>query len=88
MGKGRRQHEERAGRIVAAHGRRVVVEARDGTTRACRLFGRKLQVVCGDDVQWVEAEAEGADGLVVSLVQPEQQKWIYNKTLSWIMNSL
>ncbi|KPJ82401.1 MAG: hypothetical protein AMJ58_01375 [Gammaproteobacteria bacterium SG8_30] len=66
MGKGRRQHEERAGRIVAAHGRRVVVEARDGTTRACRLFGRKLQVVCGDDVQWVEAEAEGADGLVVS----------------------
>ena len=66
LGKPRSQHEERAGRIVAAHGRRVVVETPDGATRACRLFGRRLQVVCGDSVQWVEAEAEGADGLVVS----------------------
>ncbi len=66
MGKPHIEPDERAGRIVAAHGRRVVVEAPDGTTRACRLFGRRLQVVCGDNVRWVETEAEGADGLVVS----------------------
>lgn len=58
----------RAGRIVAAHGRRVVVEDADGTQHPCRLFGRRLDVVCGDRVRWVEEDVEGADGLVVEVL--------------------
>ncbi len=57
--------QSRAGRIVAAHGRRVVIEDDDGNQYPCRLFGRRLDVVCGDRVRWVKEEAEGADGLVV-----------------------
>jgi ribosome biogenesis GTPase len=58
------------GRVVAAHGRRVVVD--DGTaTHPCRLFGRGLAVVCGDHVRWTPAAAEGATGLVVA-VEPRR----------------
>jgi len=69
--KGSRQDSsrEKPGRIVSAHGRRVVVENAAGLSHACRLFGRRLQVVCGDRVNWIEEDAEGATGLVVS-VQP------------------
>jgi len=49
----------------------VSVEAPGGATLPCRLFGRRLQVVCGDAVRWREAEAEGADGLVVA-VEPRR----------------
>jgi ribosome biogenesis GTPase len=58
---------ELPGRIVSAHGRRVVVEDAAGHSHACRLFGRRLQVVCGDRVRWVEEDAEGATGLVVGV---------------------
>lgn len=54
------------GRIVAAHGRRVVVEDAAGETHACRLFGRRLDIVCGDNVRWVREQAEGAAGIVVA----------------------
>lgn len=52
------------GRIVSSHGRRVVVEDDAGRRHACRLFGRRLQAVCGDRVQWTPESAEGAGGLV------------------------
>jgi ribosome biogenesis GTPase len=58
---------ELSGRIVSAHGRRVVVEDADGKSHSCRLFGRRLQVVCGDRVTWVKEDAEGATGLVVGV---------------------
>jgi ribosome biogenesis GTPase len=58
---------QQPGRIVSAHGRRVVVEDEAGLNHACRLFGRRLQVVCGDRVGWVAQEAEGAEGLVVEV---------------------
>jgi ribosome biogenesis GTPase len=58
---------ELPGRIVSAHGRRVVVEDTGGNSHACRLFGRRLQVVCGDRVTWVRADAEGATGMVVGV---------------------
>lgn len=66
-----RGKDERPGRIVAAHGRRVVVEDAAGATHACRLFGRQLAVVCGDHVRWGPADAEGATGLVVA-VEPRR----------------
>ncbi|MBS1199374.1 MAG: ribosome biosis GTPase [Proteobacteria bacterium] len=64
--------QARAGRIVAAHGRRVVVGDGD-TTHSCRLFGRRLNVVCGDLVRWVPADAEGAGGIVVG-VEPRRSE--------------
>jgi ribosome biogenesis GTPase len=59
--------EGRSGRVVAAHGPRVTVETADGEQHACRLFGRRLRVVCGDCVRWVEAPAEGASGHVIAV---------------------
>jgi len=63
-----RHADTRAGRIVAAHGRRVVVEDESGRTWPCRLFGRRLDLVCGDRVRWVEEDTEGAEGLVVEVL--------------------
>src|SRR5580658_744962 len=37
-------------RIIAAYGRQLVVRDAQGNERAARPFGRKLQVVCGDQV--------------------------------------
>lgn len=59
------------GRIVASHGRRVLLEDQAGRRLPCRLYGRDLKVVCGDRVRWRPAEAEGADGLVVA-VEPRR----------------
>jgi ribosome biogenesis GTPase len=70
-GSPRRRQQERPGRVVAAHGRRVVVQDTGGATHPCRLFGRSLVVVCGDRVRWVSARAEGATGLVVA-VEPRR----------------
>jgi ribosome biogenesis GTPase len=55
------------GRIVASHGRRVLLEDAAGRRFPGRLFGRDLKVVCGDRVRWRLAEAEGTEGLVVQL---------------------
>ena len=37
-------------RIIAAYGRHLIVRDAQGNERAARPFGRKLQVVCGDQV--------------------------------------
>lgn len=37
-------------RVVAAHGRRLAIVTEDGHTHAAQVFGRGLQVVCGDRV--------------------------------------
>lgn len=37
--------------VIAAFGRRVLVRAADGTVRAARPRGRRLQIVCGDRVR-------------------------------------
>lgn len=60
-----------AGVAVACHGRRVVVRDPSGAAHACTLFGRRLEVVCGDRVLWQHARAEGAEGLVVG-VEPRR----------------
>jgi ribosome biogenesis GTPase len=53
-----------AGRVIANHGRHVLVETTSGSRHPCTLFGRRLDAVCGDDVRWLPAEREG-HGLVV-----------------------
>lgn len=64
---------EQSGRIVAAYGRRVLVETPTGDRFPCRLFGRRLQVICGDAVRWSMAEAEGAEGLILG-VEPRRSE--------------
>lgn len=70
---GHREAASLAGRIVAAHGRRVVVEDASRVQHSCHLFGRRLEVVCGDLVRWVPEESEGATGLVVA-VEPRDSE--------------
>jgi ribosome biogenesis GTPase len=48
----------RVGRVVANHGRHVEVQDHDGRRVLCRLHGRKLLVVCGDEVEWAPEEAD------------------------------
>ena len=44
--------KELPARVIASHGRRVVVETPAGERVACAIQGRQLQVYCGDDVHW------------------------------------
>ena len=53
-----------AGRIIASHGRHVLVEATPGSRHPCTLFGRRLDAVCGDEVRWLPAERDGP-GVVI-----------------------
>ncbi len=52
------------GRVVASHGRRLEVEDRAGRRSACRLHGRRLAAVCGDDVRYSPPQAGDDTGLV------------------------
>lgn len=44
-------NDTRAGRVVAGHGRRFVIEADDGARLLCLTAGRAVQPVCGDRVK-------------------------------------
>ena len=48
------------GRVVASHGRHVVVEDAQGNRRLCHPRGKKNQAVVGDQVQWSPSEDEGS----------------------------
>ena len=56
------------GRVVAAHGRHVVVETPDGERLACHLRGKKSDCVVGDLVRWQPAGDEG----VIEHVEPRR----------------
>jgi ribosome biogenesis GTPase len=56
------------GRVVAAHGRHVVVETPDGERLACHLRGKKSDCVVGDLVRWQPAGDEG----VVEHIEPRR----------------
>jgi ribosome biogenesis GTPase len=49
-----------SGRVVASHGRHVVVEDNEGKRRICHPRGKKNQAVVGDLVQWQTSEDEGS----------------------------
>jgi ribosome biogenesis GTPase len=55
------------GRVVANHGRTVVVEDGAGHRHACRLHGRRLTTVCGDNVLFTPPAAGNPTGIVQSL---------------------
>src|SRR5580704_7038766 len=54
-------------RIIAAYGRHLVVRDAQGNERAARPFGRKLQVVCGDQVS-CELDAHHDEAHVTSVL--------------------
>ena len=56
-----------SGIAVACHGPRVLVRDDCGRDHACTLYGRRLEVVCGDRVRWHQTRAEGAAGVVVAV---------------------
>jgi len=58
----------RPGRVVASHGRDALVEDDAGIRVRCRLQGRRLAVVCGDNVRWQAARTEGGGGIVTELL--------------------
>jgi ribosome biogenesis GTPase len=47
------------GRIIASYGRRVTVESASGERIVCKVAGRRLEVVCGDEVTWESTDGEG-----------------------------
>jgi ribosome biogenesis GTPase / thiamine phosphate phosphatase len=52
------------GRVIASHGRHVLVETANGGRHPCTLFGRRLDAVCGDEVRW-QPDAKSTRGVVV-----------------------
>ena len=56
------------GRVVAAHGRHVIVESPDGERVSCHLRGKKSECVVGDLVRWQPAGDEG----VVEHIEPRR----------------
>ena len=51
------------GRVVASHGRELKVAGPDGRPVACRLHGRKIEAVCGDEVRW--GPQSGGDAIAI-----------------------
>ncbi len=58
----------RTGRVVASHGRQLDVEDTAGVRHACRLHGRQLRVVCGDEVRFGYATEGDSQGTVYELL--------------------
>jgi ribosome biogenesis GTPase len=56
------------GRVVAAHGRHVMVETPDGERLICHLRGKRSDCVVGDLVRWQPAGDEG----VVEHIEPRR----------------
>ncbi|MFN9763738.1 MAG: GTPase RsgA, partial [Pseudomonadota bacterium] len=56
------------GRVVAAHGRHVVVETDSGRRVHCHARGKRSELVVGDRVRW----AASGDGGVVEGVEPRR----------------
>src|SRR6478735_6823413 len=52
---------EAPGRVVSGHGRRLVVEAGDGSRILCHTRGKKSDAVVGDRVRW---QASGDKGVI------------------------
>lgn len=47
------------GRVIASHGRHVLVESAQGERISCTLLGRRLEAVCGDEVRWRTSDSAG-----------------------------
>lgn len=59
-------------RVTESFGRRVIVEAADGTRRPAELFGKRLTCVCGDEVLIREPSQSSGDVAKVVSVLPRR----------------
>jgi ribosome biogenesis GTPase len=66
------QDSSKAGLVIAAHGRRGILETADGSALPYVVRGRQLQVCCGDHVHW-QAFADG-DPVVVNGIAPRRNQ--------------
>lgn len=57
------------GRVVAAHGRQYVVEQHDGTRLPCFPRGKRSEIACGDEVEFVRS---GPDQGVIERIAPRR----------------
>lgn len=64
--------ENATGLVVAAHGRRGLLEAPDGRRLPYTLRGRRLQAVCGDHVRY--EKPAGADDWLITAVEPRHNE--------------
>ncbi len=62
----------KAGLVIAAHGRRGIIETAEGSALPYVVRGRHLQVCCGDRVNWQAFSA--SDPVVVSGIQARQNQ--------------
>jgi len=60
----------KSGRVIASHGRRVLVEADDNERIPCALQGRNQQAYCGDNVLW-RRDTDAERGIVMQ-TQPRR----------------
>ena len=60
------------GRVVASHGQRLTVEDVAGRRVPCRLHGRRLAAVCGDEVRWRYAHPGETYGTVYAVLPRRQ----------------
>jgi ribosome biogenesis GTPase len=67
-------------RVVESFGRRVVVESQDGTRTPAELFGKRLSVVCGDDVRIRAARAGANAGDAPRVVALEARRSLFART--------
>ena len=76
------------GRVVAAHGRHVIVESPEGRRIVCHPRGKKSDCVVGDWVRWQPTHEQGGEG-VIEHIEPRgnllhrQDEW---KTKSFAAN--
>ena len=59
------------GRVVASHGRELKVTGPEGARISCRLHGRKLEAVCGDEVRYGHA-SQGDAAATVYEIRPRR----------------
>jgi ribosome biogenesis GTPase len=57
-----------AGTVVASFGRRCLIEDAQGTRHRAIPRGKRLRIVCGDEVSWVPGQQPGDDGLVIDVL--------------------
>lgn len=64
--------ENVAGLVIAAHGRRGLLEAPDGRHLPYAIRGRRLQAVCGDRVRY--EKPAGADDWLITAIEPRHNE--------------
>ena len=64
--------ENTTGLVVAAHGRRGLLEAPDGRRLPYAIRGRRLQPVCGDRVRY--EKPAGADDWLITAIEPRRNE--------------